>query len=84
MRFTAMVTVKLKAGVLDPQGAAVRSALTGLGYTDVAEVAVGRHITLDLEAASVVEAESQVAEIARRILANPVLETFAVDLREVV
>ncbi len=84
MRFTAMVTVKLKAGVLDPQGAAVRSALAGLGYTGVAEVAVGRHITLDLEAASRVEAESQVAEIARRILANPVLETFAVNLREVV
>lgn len=82
MRFTAMVTVKLKSGVLDPQGAAVRGALTAMGYSGVHDVAVGRHVTLALEAPSRKEAEAQVQEMSRRILANPVLETFTVDLRE--
>lgn len=84
MHYKATVTVSLKPGVLDPQGAAVKSALTALGYAAVAEVAVGRHITLDLEAASREAAAAQVEEIARRILANPVLERFTFSLAEAV
>ncbi|MGE5589620.1 MAG: phosphoribosylformylglycinamidine synthase subunit PurS [Bacillota bacterium] len=76
MRFQATVTIALKPGVLDPQGAAVKRALASLGYGRVSDVRVGKHIVLELEAESQVDAESQAREMAWRVLANPVLETF--------
>lgn len=84
MRFAATVTVTLKPGVLDPQGSAVRQALVALGFEGVGEVAVGRHVALELEAPDRGQAEARAREVARRLLANPVLETFEVQVREAV
>jgi phosphoribosylformylglycinamidine synthase PurS subunit len=78
MRFTFEVLVSLKPGLADPQGKAVESALPALGFSNVSGVRVGKHIRLDVEAASEAEAATQVDAMARRLLSNPVIEEFQV------
>ena len=73
----ARVTVSLKPGVLDPQGRAIQHALEGLGFPDVAEVRVGTVIELDVADGTT---EDQVADMARKLLANTVIENFKVEL----
>jgi phosphoribosylformylglycinamidine synthase len=72
----------LKSQVLDPQGETIRAALDTLGYSNVKEVRQGKHFELSLEATSRQEAESQAREIAERVLSNPVLETFDVEVTD--
>ena len=73
----ARVTVSLKPGVLDPQGRAIQHALEGLGFAHVAEVRVGKVIELDVADGTT---EDQVADMARKLLANTVIENFKVEL----
>lgn len=82
MRFRAEVKVTLKKGVLDPQGAAVQGALNTLGYAHVGDVRVGKLVELWLDAESAEQARAEVEEVARRVLANPVLESFHISLEE--
>ena len=77
----ARVHVSLKPGVLDPQGKAVGDALGRLGFSEVGEVRVGKTIELELEdglEASV--AEARVKEMCEKLLANTVIERYAVEL----
>ncbi len=76
----ATVTVMLKAGVLDPQGKAIAHALHGLGFTGVGEVRAGKMIELDLAEADPAKAKAMVEEMARRLLANPVIESWRVSV----
>jgi len=76
--FTFEVLVTLKDGLSDPQGKAVESALPALGWTNVRDVHVGKHIKLDVEAADEATARAQVEEMALRLLSNPVIENFQV------
>jgi len=80
MRWRAQVVVTLKPGVLDPQGMATRKALSGLGFGGVNDVRVGKFLELELEATSREAAEEMVGDMARRLLANPVLEEFRYEL----
>lgn len=80
MRYKAEVRVTLKRGVLDPQGATVRSALAALGYEGFEDVRVGKLVELWLEAPSEEAARERVREVGERLLANPVLETFTVQV----
>ena len=73
------VLVRLKPAILDVQGAAVKRALGGLGFTDVADLRVGKVIELDVDAASAGEARARVDEMCRKLLANPILEDYAVE-----
>ena len=73
------VLVRLKPGILDVQGAAVKRALGGLGFTDVADLRVGKVIELDIEAASAADARARVDEMCRKLLANPILEDYAIE-----
>lgn len=73
----ARVTVSLKPGVLDPQGRAIQHALEGLGFGDIGDVRVGKIIELDVAAHTT---EEQVADMARKLLANTVIENFRVEL----
>jgi phosphoribosylformylglycinamidine synthase subunit PurS len=83
VRFIAHVEISLKPGLLDPQGAAVEGALPALGWTNVAQVRVGKYVRLELEANDRDAAVSQVNEMAERLLSNPVIETFVIrDLSE--
>jgi phosphoribosylformylglycinamidine synthase PurS subunit len=74
MRFAVEVLVTLKPGLADPQGKAVEGSLPSLGWTNVSGVRVGKHIRLDVEAATEDEAKAQTREIADRLLSNPVIE----------
>ncbi len=76
----AVVTVMLKTGVLDPQGKAIGQALHGLGFAGVGEVRQGKVITLDLAGADPVAAKAAVEEMARKLLANTVIESFKVEI----
>jgi len=76
----ANVIVQLKSQVLDPQGETIRAALDTLGYKSVNGVRQGKHFELSLEVESREEAEAQAREIAERVLSNPVLETFVVEV----
>ncbi|MBN2264747.1 MAG: phosphoribosylformylglycinamidine synthase subunit PurS [Candidatus Aminicenantes bacterium] len=70
------VLVSFKDSVLDPQGQTVKNALHTLGYAAVKDVRQGKVFELDLEGATRKEAEALVPEIARRVLANPIIEKF--------
>ena len=81
MRFEAHVEVTHLPGMLDPQGATVERALPALGYTNVSEVRIGKSIRLVVDAADEAAARAQVEEMCQRLLANPVIEAFTVELQ---
>jgi len=76
----AVVHVFLKPGVLDVQGKAVESALSGLGFPGVSNVRVGRAITLDVAGGDVAAAKTEVETMCERLLANPVIESYRVEI----
>ena len=76
----ARVTIIPKAGVLDPQGEAIRHALGGLGFQGVDGVRQGKVIELDLAATDRAAAEAEVARMCERLLANTVIESWRVEL----
>lgn len=79
----ARVYVSLKRTVLDPQGQTIRSALAGLGYGAVEEVRQGKYFDIALSADSGRRpAAQQLEEIAREVLANPVIEEYRVEILE--
>jgi phosphoribosylformylglycinamidine synthase len=69
-----------KAGVLDPQGKAIGHALQGLGFAGLGEVRAGKVIELDLAETDPARAKAMAEEMARRLLANTVIESFRVEL----
>jgi phosphoribosylformylglycinamidine synthase PurS subunit len=73
------VHVTLKPVVNDPQGLAVLDALRHLGYNNVGAVRVGKVIDLELDAPDAEAARAQAEEMARRLLANPVIEQFDLE-----
>jgi phosphoribosylformylglycinamidine synthase len=80
MRFEARVDVTHLPGVLDPQGATVERALPALGYHNVSEVSIGKTIRLIIDAPDEASARSQVEEMCERLLANPVIEAYSVEV----
>ena len=73
------VLVRLKPGILDVQGAAVKRALAGLGFTDVADLRIGKVIEVDVEAPSAAQARTRADEMCKKLLANPVLEDYTIE-----
>lgn len=78
----ARVFVTLKPSVFDPQGSTIADALHSLGYDGVSDVRQGKYFELDLDVASAQDAEKLASEVASRVLANPVIESFRVELAE--
>ena len=76
----ARVEVTLKPGVLDPQGEAVRHALGALGFEGVGEVRIGKVIEVDLAATDAAAARAEVEAMCQRLLANTVIEDYAVEI----
>jgi phosphoribosylformylglycinamidine synthase len=76
----ARIHVALKPGVLDPQGKAIGNALAQLGFAGVGEVRQGKLIELDLAESDPARARAQVEAMCRDLLANPVIETYAIEL----
>lgn len=79
--YTATVRVRLKAGVLDPEAETTRRALERLGF-DLADLRVADLFEIDLEADSEADAERQVEAMAERLLANPTIHDYAVEVVE--
>jgi phosphoribosylformylglycinamidine synthase len=75
------VLVRPKAGILDPQGEAVEGSLRKLGF-DVSDARVGRLIDLEVESGSADEARAQVDEMCHKLLANPLIESYEIELHE--
>jgi phosphoribosylformylglycinamidine synthase len=76
----ARVHVMLKSGVLDAQGKAIGHALASLGFSGVGEVRQGKVIELELAETDHKKAEAAVAEMCKQLLANPVIETYTVEI----
>ena len=73
------IRVVPRRGLLDPQGKAVTDALHALGFGEVADARVGRHVVLDVRAADADAARRRAAEMCERLLANPVTEDYVVE-----
>jgi phosphoribosylformylglycinamidine synthase len=80
MTFTAHINVMPLKELLDPQGKAVTGSLHNLGLSGVHDVRVGKHITLQLDAADETEARSFATEACKKLLANPVMEAFDIQI----
>ena len=76
----AIVTVMLKNGVLDPQGKAIGHALHNLGFPQVGEVRMGKIIELELAETDADAAKAAAEDMARKLLANTVIESFKVEI----
>jgi phosphoribosylformylglycinamidine synthase len=76
------VSINRRDGLSDPEGVETARALADLGYADVGEVHFGRIIMLDLENDDTDLAVAQVTEMCERLLANPVIEDYAVEVVE--
>jgi phosphoribosylformylglycinamidine synthase len=76
----ARVYVTLKKSVFDPQGRTIRDALGTLGYQGVSDVRQGKFFELSLEGLSADKAREAAEEIARKVLANPVIESYRVEV----
>jgi phosphoribosylformylglycinamidine synthase subunit PurS len=77
----ATVLVRPKPGILDPQGEAVETSLRHLGFA-VGGARVGRLVELEIEAGDEAEARVQVEKMCAELLANPLIESYEIELRE--
>jgi phosphoribosylformylglycinamidine synthase subunit PurS len=77
----ATVLVRPKRGILDPQGEAVHSSLQHLGFA-VADARVGRLVDLEIDAADAADARAQVEQMCEQLLANPLIESYDIELPE--
>ncbi|HET6963272.1 MAG TPA: phosphoribosylformylglycinamidine synthase subunit PurS [Acidimicrobiales bacterium] len=81
MKFEALVEVRLRQGIADPQGTTIEKALPALGFDNISEVRTGKAFRLTVDAADEREATAQVEELCRRFLTNPVIEDSAVTIQ---
>lgn len=81
MTFTAHINVMPLKELLDPQGKAVMSGLKNLGITQINDVRIGKHITLQIEAATKEEAQTLAENACQKLLANQVMESFEVTIQ---
>ena len=82
--YLARVYVTLKPTVNDPQGLTIRGALHSLGFADVESVRAGKYLEVSLAAKDRQKAEKQLAEMCRKLLANPVIEDYRFELEDLV
>jgi len=80
MKYSVQVHVMPLKELLDPQGKAVLGGLKNLGLGSVEDVRVGKHISLQVEAASEEEAKSIAEEASKKLLANPVMEYYEIEI----
>ena len=80
MIFTAEIKVMLLKDLLDPQGKAVLGGLSNLGIRSINDVRIGKHIQLQIESGSEDEALAIAEEAAKKLLANPVMEEYTLQI----
>jgi phosphoribosylformylglycinamidine synthase len=80
MTYNVQIKVMPLKDLLDPQGKAVLGGLSNLGLNNVKDVRVGKHITLQVEAGSEEEAKQLADDASKKLLANPVMEFYEIEL----
>lgn len=80
MIFSVQVKVMPLKELLDPQGKAVMGGLGNLGLSNISDVRIGKNISLQIEAASEEEAKNIAEQAAKKLLANPVMEQFEINI----
>jgi phosphoribosylformylglycinamidine synthase subunit PurS len=83
MKFKAEIDIMPLKEILDPQGKAVKLGLNNLGIKEVADVRIGKHISLELEAVNKEDAEEKVNTACKKLLANLIMEDFKFQLIEI-
>lgn len=78
----ATVRITLKPGLLDAQGKTIKSALDSLGFKGVHEVRVGKYVEIELNHGSTASAKRDVERMCKKLLANPVVETYRVEVTQ--
>ena len=81
--YLAKVYITLKATVNDPQGLTIKGALHNLGFTTVEDVRAGKYIEIRMQESNPTEANEQVNEMCRKLLANPIIENYRFELERV-
>lgn len=84
MTFDVVVEVRLREGVADPEGSTIERTLPALGFDGVRDVSVGKSIRFSLEAADEEAARSEVEDLCKRFLTNPVIEDSTITISGVV
>lgn len=82
MKFRAEIDIMPLKALLDPQGKAVTSSLKNLNLSEIENVRIGKHITLEIEAVDKATASSKVEEACKKILANQLMESFEFEIVE--
>ena len=80
--FIARVYVTLKPAVNDPPGLTIRGGLHSLGFNSVESVRAGKYMEISLDAATAADADAQVKDMCKKLLANPVIEDFRFTVEE--
>ena len=80
MTYNVQIKVMPLKDLLDPQGKAVLGGLQNLGLNAIADVRVGKHITLQIEAESETQAKQIAEEASKKLLANPVMEFYEIEM----
>jgi phosphoribosylformylglycinamidine synthase PurS subunit len=82
MKFIAEIDVMPLKALLDPQGKAVTQGLKNMGLPSLENVRIGKHITIEVEADSKANATAQVDEACKKLLSNPIMESYQFSLNE--
>ena len=80
MTYNVQIKVMLLKDLLDPQGKAAQAGMGNLGFNNVNDVRIGKHITLEVDAASENDAKAIADEAAKKLLANPVMEYYEIEM----
>ena len=78
----ARIVVRLRPGILDPQGTPIQRALEGLGFPEVRDLRVGKVLELTLDETDATRARERLDEMCRKLLANPVIEDYTCEVVE--
>ncbi len=81
MKFIAEIDVMPLKALLDPQGRAVTGVLKNMGLAELENVRIGKHITVEVDAASEENAKQKVEEACKKLLANPIMESFHFSIK---
>jgi len=78
----AIVKIKLKNGILDPQGKAINNALHHLGYNEIEDVRIGKLVELRINGRDMKNIQQRIQEASHKLLANPVIEDYEIEIVE--
>ncbi len=82
MKFIAEINVMPLKVLLDPQGKAVTKSMENVGFSNISNVRIGKHITLEIESENKEQAMEKINDVCNKILSNPIMEGFDYTLKE--